>query len=158
MSASMLDKNTLWRQIRRARSRMTEMEVVVGIQEGVKSDDGNAMVAEYAAMNEYGTEKIPSRPFMRTAFDNNTEKIFQSFYRQRVAMDEGKITQEQALNRVGLKLQAIVKNTIVSEPWTPNKQSTIDAKGEGKPPLIDSSTMLKSITYTVQPYGTSKDE
>lgn len=158
MSASMLDKNTLWRQIRRARSRMTEMEVVVGIQEGVKSDDGNAMVAEYAAMNEYGTEKIPSRPFMRTAFDNNTEKIFQSFYRQRVAMDEGKITQEQALNRVGLKIQAMVKDSITSGGWVPNSPKTIKAKGEGKPPLIDSSTMLKSITYTVQPYGTSKDE
>ncbi|MCW1825704.1 hypothetical protein OLZ31_02380 [Enterobacter asburiae] len=142
---------------------MTEMEVVVGIQEDEKSDDGDVTIAQYAAWNEYGTEPddgppIPARPFMRTAFDNNTDKIFQSFYRQRVAMDEGKITQEQALNRVGLKLQAIVKKTIVSEPWTPNKQSTIDAKGEGKPPLIDSSTMLKSITYTVQPYGTSKDE
>lgn len=42
-------------------------QIKVGIMESATNGDSES-VAEYAAMNEFGTKAIPSRPFMRQTF------------------------------------------------------------------------------------------
>ena len=41
-------------------------EVRAGVLEGATNIETRQLVAEYAAYNEFGTSRIPARPFMRT--------------------------------------------------------------------------------------------
>lgn len=122
--------------------------VTVGVHQGERSMDG-ADIAEYAAYNEYGTENIPSRPFMRTAFDENVSAI---------KSDMGKVIERcksggsvaQELRMVGEKHQQRIQRTIKGRDFLPKlAQSTIDAKKGSTKTLIDSGAMVNSIRYVV---------
>ena len=110
-------------------------------------------VAEYAGFNEFGTSRIPSRPFMRTSFDNYQQRMIQLISTLENQMVTGTVTYSQLLNKVGLTMIPAIKDTITGGSWVPNTAYTISMKGGGKPPLIDSSTMLKSVTYAIRGFG-----
>jgi HK97 gp10 family phage protein len=121
--------------------------VTVGVHEGERSMDGTN-IAEYAAHNEYGTQHIPSRPFMRTAFDENTQAIQNDMQGVvNVAKRGGSVV--QGLKMVGEKHQQRIQRTIKGRDFLPMlSESTIKAKGSTKT-LIDSGAMVNSIRYVV---------
>jgi hypothetical protein len=121
--------------------------VTVGVHEGERSMDGTN-IAEYAAHNEYGTQHIPSRPFMRTAFDENTQAIQNDMQGVvNVAKRGGSVV--QGLKMVGEKHQQRIQRTIKGRDFLPMlAESTIKAKGSTKT-LIDSGAMVNSIRYVV---------
>ena len=114
-----------------------------------------ASVVEAALFNEFGTEnpdgskRIPARPFMRrTATDRRRD-----LNKLRLGLMKGilneKLTLNDALNALGAKYAAWIKNTINRTEFTPNAASTIRKKGEGKRPLVDTGKMRRSVSWQV---------
>lgn len=144
-STKIVDKG--WNRIRRELRRAAVQEVVVGIQQG-EMNDGQA-IAEYAAYNEFGTENIPERSFMRSTFDENLSGIKQDMDRRYSQVVEGKLTVDKALGLIGLRHQDQIKDKIGSNLPPPNAPATIEAKGSSKT-LIDTGAMKNSVHYLVR--------
>lgn len=103
-------------------------------------------VAQVAVWNEFGTDKIPSRPFFRNAINGNREKIFEMAGKFSDLAMVGKITVEQAFENLGLYMQSIIRKSIRSNIAPPNAKSIERAKNSSKT-LIDSGQMINSVTY-----------
>ncbi len=142
------DKDRGWKRIKRELSIFNELEIFVGFQ----GEDGE--VAEIAAFNEFGTETIPARPFLRLAIDTNKSQIGKAFDEAFNSIVDRKATAIQAANRLGLFGVSIVKKQITtSTTWAePNAPATIDRKGSSTP-LVDTAQMLNSVTYVVRHKG-----
>jgi len=121
--------------------------VTVGIHEGERNMEGTN-IAEYGTHNEYGTENIPSRPFMRTSFDESVADIQRDMARAvDTAKNGGSVYRE--LSIVGMKHQQRIQRTIKGRDFLPKlADSTIARKGSTKT-LIDSGALVGSIKYVV---------
>ena len=144
-STKIVDKG--WNRIRRELRRAAVQEVVVGIQQG-EMNDGQA-IAEYAAYNEFGTENIPERSFMRSTFDENLSGIKQDMDRRYGQVLKGELDVSRALGLIGLRHQDQIKDKIGSNLPPPNAPATIEKKGSSKT-LIDTGAMKNSIHYLVR--------
>ncbi len=136
-----------WNKISNDARMLNRRGVKVGLMAGGPVQDGVAVV-DYATMNEFGTDKIPSRPFMRKTGDD-ADRPFQTFAVSIAGrMIEGKITADQVLDTLGLWYQARIRATIRSSPsWAaPNAPMTIALKGSSVP-LIDHGVMVGAISY-----------
>lgn len=130
--------------------------VKAGILGGATTTDGKR-IAEYAAYNEFGTygrNKIPARPFMRTVAKERP-KVWVG---QMVAKIRGNATKPEAwkgaLVLAGESMKADIKYSIQNGNWTPNAESTQEAKKrKGKTeydhPLMDTGQMLAAVSYEV---------
>jgi phage gpG-like protein len=118
-----------------------------GVKVGVM---GGGKVLEYAIYNEFGTSRIPARPFMQTTFDNNQGEIlkFTEFLAQGII--DGKSTVDRALRVLGETYQLKVQQTIRdAKNWAvPNNPNTIKQKGSSSP-LIDEGRLVGSIRYEI---------
>ena len=128
--------------------------------EPVNAEDyeNGATVAQVAAWNEFGTEHIPERPFMRQSVENNSSVIenFCGEMLKQVAMD--KIDADKALRSIGAMQVGLIQNEIRNGGFVENAPSTKMKKG-GSPnaqttPLIDMGQMRQSVHYVVK----DKDE
>lgn len=95
---------------------------------------------------------IPSRPFMRSYYDENLKKIGDFAERQFLMLlttDSGSV--DQVFNAIGLFVQNGVKNRIrTSKSWAvPNSPFTIAKKGSDKP-LVDHGIMINSVTFDLR--------
>jgi hypothetical protein len=122
--------------------------VTVGVHQGERNMEGTD-IAEYATYNEYGTEDIPSRPFMRTSFDENVATI-QSDMNMALASAKAGGSVVAALKTVGERHQQRIQRTIKGRDFLPKlADSTIAAKKGSTKTLIDSGSMANSIRYVV---------
>jgi hypothetical protein len=122
-------------------------------------------VAKIAAWNEFGvpkkqteTEKmlgmasggwrIQPRPAFRAATDGNREKL--KAFKERVYNEFllGRLTPKQALDEIGLWMQAQIRGSILRGGWAPNKPSTLKQKHGSTKPLIDTGQEINSVTWT----------
>ena len=113
----------------------------VGFFESAKYPNG-IQVASVAFFNEFGTLKIPMRPFFRNAINDNTKKWFASL-QQLIAYDNAR-----ALDRVGEIVRSDIVNSITNLRTPPNSEATIKRKGSSNP-LIDTGLLRRSVTYKV---------
>lgn len=105
--------------------------------------------------NEFGTKgssgetKIPERPAIRQAFDENLDEIirFCSVNYQLYTLD--KISTDELLNRIGLFMVSLIKNSIRDLQDPPNAPYTI-AKKKSTNPLIDTGQMIQSVQHIIQ--------
>jgi HK97 gp10 family phage protein len=123
-------------------------EVVIGVQEGSNNGDGES-IAEYAAYNEFGTEKIPERSFMRSAFDEHINDLSAELDRRYAQVQAGTKTVYQALGLAGLMHQDQIKNKIDTNVPPPNSPVTVAQKGSSHT-LIDTGAMKNSIHYIIR--------
>lgn len=138
-----------WNKIRGELERARGREVVVGILEGSKSEGES--IAEYAAHNEFGTEDIPDRPFMRTAFDENVTNIDKDFQRQAKLMTAGTQTANGALTTIGMKHAGRVQTVITGRNFLPKlADSTVRAKKGSTKTLVDSGAMVNAVTIQLR--------
>lgn len=149
MAGRTRDRDLGWREFQRQLREARTIEVVVGVQQGEMNSDGE-QIATYAAANEFGTEEIPERSFMRSAFDENVSELQQEMEGRYQQMMRGALTTRQALGLVGLKLQDMIKDKISSNIPPPNSEATIERKGSSRT-LIDTSAMKNSIHYIYRP-------
>lgn len=116
----------------------------VGFFEVSKYDNG-VYVASVASFNEYGTAKIPPRPFFRNAVAKNSNKwndILTNELRNSVDV-------ELAYNRVGEVAKGDIVESIMQTNTPPNSPLTI-AKKKSSKPLVDTSFMRSSVNYKVK--------
>ena len=116
-------------------------ETLVGFR-GRYSDKNKTPVALVAAANEFGTDTIPSRPFMRAAIDDVGDELRSTI---RARIDPLRMVIDRPLAQ---RLGDIVKEEIQKKirTWTipPNAPATIMRKGRNDP-LVDTRKMLNSI-------------
>ena len=136
--------------------QIKKSKLEVGFFESAIYPDGTP-VAHVAAIQEFGypAGNIPSRPFFRNAISKN-DGWKQLATKAMNAVVEGRLELNQALNQMGLKMAADVKDSITDGSYEALKQSTLDARqsrkrtqGVASKPLIDTGQMLQSVTYAV---------
>jgi len=148
--ARVIDRDLGWKAIKREMLKAKTLEVAVGILEGSKNGDG-ASIAEYATYNEFGTDKIPERQFMRTAFDESKAKISQDMNREGKRMALGQATARDALTIIGQRHASRIQNVITGRNFLPKlAQSTIDAKHGSSKTLVDTSAMVNAVQISVR--------
>lgn len=140
-------KDSGWsREIKQLLERVT---VTVGIHEqdaSRKIDDGlsNAVLGFW---HEYGTSRAPQRSFLRSTYDRKEDE-YRRFFKAAMARAARRGKRIRALDLVGMKIAADVKETIRAHIPPPNAPETIAKKGSSTP-LIDSGELLNSIDYQV---------
>ena len=117
--------------------------------EADKKVDGVAIYM-YANFNEYGTSNIPSRPFFRTALNNNRKYIKEQLKELLGKVATGKMTGEKALKSIGLEVQGLIQDSIKNGNWESNAPGTIRAKNGMGQPLIDTGSMLRAVSFEIR--------
>jgi len=119
---------------------------------GYFSDSGayksGITVAEVAAKNEFGTSRIPARPFMRQTIEAHTGDWgdLAEGVERRVA--DG-MSVAQGLELIGNQAKGHMQEMIGTGNFTPNAPSTIARKGSSQP-LIDSGNMRERVSFKVE--------
>lgn len=122
-------------------SIFTNKKLKVGIFESAKYDDGTP-VAQVAFWQEFGTTKIPMRPFMRNAITKNTQKWGDSVKTAIVGTNDS----EKALKMLGEIMRGDIVLSLTNLNTPPNAPSTIKQKGSSNP-LIDTGLLRSSISW-----------
>lgn len=130
------------------RSILSVMRDLDGLQmtAGVPASAGEDVVT-YGAANEFGTDTIPERSYLRSTLDANRAKYAKMAAKAlKQAMGGKPII--VAAQRVADEMAQDVKRTILSGVSPALDAATIKAKGSSQT-LIDSGKLLNSITGTV---------
>lgn len=147
--ANVKDIDKGWNRIIREMKKAQRTEVAVGILEGSQSD--GVSIAEYATANEFGTDNIPSRPFMATAFDENLPKINADFKKQGELMAQGHRTANAALTVIGQKHAGRIQNTITGRDFLPRLSPvTVKAKKGSEKTLVDTGAMVNAVQISIR--------
>lgn len=127
--------------------------VKAGILNNATTTDGKS-IAEYAIYNEFGTSRIPARPFMRTVAKSEQKKWVGTM----VGHIRGRATDpaiwKQALGKAGEQMVKDIQNSIQNGSWAPNAPATVRAKarkGKSEPdhPLMDTGEMFAAVSFEV---------
>ena len=117
--------------------------VKIGFPRGTDSD-----VLNRAFWNNYGTERIPPRPFMQLSLQRHID-TYKRFFRTHLSdVTFYQDTREQLLSKLGLIGQKHIQREIVILTEPPNAPATIARKGSSNP-LVDTSEMGQSVTFQV---------
>lgn len=133
-------------------------EILIGVQEGSltkvqsKGDriqESGISIAQYAAENEFGTNRIPERSFMRSTMDEKASAI-QRVIRISIGKVIDNVLQlDKAYNQIGLAIAGLIQKKIRDIVTPPNSPYTIALKKSSKP-LIDFGQMIASIRHVVR--------
>lgn len=126
-------------------SLRTATRVEAGFLDRATYPDGT-MVAAVAAFNEFGTAKIPPRPFFRLMIRKNSAKWPINL---RTALTQTGFDAAASLGLVGQEIQEELQDSIRSNTPPPNAPSTVAAKGFDRT-LIDTGIMLNSVKHNVK--------
>lgn len=132
----------------KALNKTKQRTLSVGFYPNSKYDDG-LPVAQVAFWNEYGTSKIPERPFFRHA-NLMASKTMISFFKNINISKSKSVINKNEINKIGSMWSKTIKESIKGKniTYTPNAPSTIQEKRNNEP-LIDTKLMLKSPQYKV---------
>lgn len=122
-------------------SIFTNKKLKVGIFESAKYDDGTP-VAQVAFWQEFGTAKIPMRPFIRNAIAKNTQKWGDSVKTALISTNDS----EKSLKMLGEIMRGDIVLSLTNLNTPPNAPATIKQKGSSNP-LIDTGLLRNSISW-----------
>lgn len=125
--------------------------VTIGVHDDEFYPDGT-QVALVAMFNEFGTDDIPERSFIRSSIRGGESQI--NAWREEALnnMIDKQWTAEKALNMMGFRIQELIRNKIKSDVPPPNAASTQDRKrrlGVPQRTLMETQKLLNSVTYRV---------
>lgn len=150
MAKNVIDRDLGWKSIKQELEAAARLEVAVGIFQGDKNGEG-VQIAEYAAYNEFGTDTIPSRPFMRTALDENRSDINADIDRQSARLTGGQVTARGALTIIGQKHASRIQNTITGRDFLPRlSPQTVEAKKGSTKTLVDTGALVNAVKISVR--------
>ena len=110
---------------------------------------GNLTVPQVARWNEFGTPRVPARPFVRPAIHRNEQDLRERLRHQYQDALRNNKDSMVVLERFGVYVKGLIQDEIVSGHHRPNRPSTIKKKGFNAP-LRDTLLMLNSITYETE--------
>ena len=165
-----VDKDKGWKRLQELSKRLAADDVHVRV--GVL-DDGRAgsevrgeriTTGQLAVAMEFGTATIPARSWVGLTFDRARAEVQSDMQRLLWSVVEGKITVDKALNVLGAKYSAEVKNTVTQgeQIQPPNAPSTLGRKlartregaANGVRTLIDTGRMIGAVTWAT--FGSGK--
>ncbi len=118
----------------------------VGFLEGAKDAEGMPE-AQKAFWNEFGTIRIPTRPFFRSTIARESKTWGDKLSKAVVATNyDG----QRALGLLGQSMRDDIESAIAGWSTPPNAPRTIAAKGFNKP-LVHHGTMQRAVDYEVKP-------
>lgn len=129
-------------------------EITIGYHEGDRTrfqsangrvKKGGESMAEIAAQNEFGTDRIPERSFIRSGWDMNISTIERVVDNQVGAVADGTQTVPLALSTIAQVVKSIIQLRIDQIYSPPNSPVTIALKGSSKP-LIDTGQMRAAVS------------
>jgi hypothetical protein len=130
------------------RSIVAQVKAVAAVKPRVRVGvfGSRAQVAEW---NEFGTSRIPARPFVRNTMDKNAGRYARFLVDQaRAGLGGSDRSYRQALNKLGLLMVGDVQQTISNGVPPPNAPSTIAKKGSSTP-LVDTGLMRSEVEHKV---------
>lgn len=132
-----------------------QLTLSVGIWSKATRDGGGASVAEYAAYNEFGTTKIPPRPFLRPAMEERREEWTEAVAGSMSAsLKGGQFNNRSVLEVIGRNAVKDVQLRIMSNTPPPNAPSTVARKkAKGISPirtLVETGLMHDSVEYKIE--------
>lgn len=117
---------------------------------GLFQDSGtypNGMsVVDVAIANEFGTDKIPERPFMRNSARDMRPRLEKLAQRTFQGVLAGAVSVDTAMDVIGQFGVKEIRATITKGVPPPNSPITIIRKGSSTP-LVDTGQLRQSITY-----------
>lgn len=105
-------------------------------------------LGQLATWLEYGTERMPGRFWLSSYVQENKQRILEMLKRGSKEVLDRRMTKEQVLNLIGLKVVGEIKERISRGLSPPNAESTIKKKGSSTP-LIASGQFRASIAHAV---------
>jgi hypothetical protein len=138
----------LFKRVKQARDGKVKVGVLADDGKG-GADHGGLTVAELAAVQHFGTDKIPARPFLAMAFDEQRETLADMGGKLLSKVIAGEMPQDKALGVLGMKLATEAKKVItVGSRLAPNAPATVEAKGSSRP-LVDTGRLVNAVTHAI---------
>lgn len=92
---------------------------------------------------------IPERSFLRAGFDEHHQKVANKVDRTLPDVLAGTMSEEQFLETIGILLSSKIKDYARDLRKPANHPFTVEQKGSSNP-LVDTGSMIESITYEVE--------
>jgi hypothetical protein len=122
--------------------------------------EGALELIEVAVWNEFGTSRAPARSFIRAWFDAEEPTLREKLTVLLQEVVAGKLTRDQALERMGLYCVGAIQKRIAEGIAPENAPSTIEKKTKGAggstTPLVDTGQLRSSISYEVRQGGSGR--
>lgn len=147
MNTRVIDKDLGWRRVIKQASIKRHVEVGIRGEEDPRRA-GQLGNVELGAIHEFGLGHVPERSFIRDPIDNNLAKYRKLTRVLGRSVYTLKTTLIQALNVLGLRVQADMRKAINNGLEPGLADVTIARKGSSKP-LVDTGQLKASITYKV---------
>lgn len=157
-----IDKDKGWNRLQALAKSLAadDVHVRVGVLDDGRAgseDRGGITTGQLAVAMEFGTSHVPARSWLGLTFDRARAEV-QADMRQLLGrVVDGKITVDKALNVLGAKYSAAVKNTVTQgeQIQPPNAPSTLARKlaktregaANGVRTLIDTGRMVGAVTW-----------
>lgn len=146
--AGVIDKDLGWDKIMRDLEKLDGMEVVAGMLKDSGKASNGASYVDIATWNEYGTSRIPSRPFIRISADTNRQawaKMAQQCVNNVIDGD----SPTEAAQVIGHRMVEDIRKVFGSSKLKANAPSTIAKKGRNEP-LVDSGEMRRRVNFRIE--------
>ena len=147
--AGVIDRDVGFNRIVRDLQKLDGMEVVAGMLKDSGKASNGASYVDIATWNEYGTRRIPSRPFIRISADTNRQawaKMAQQCVND--VIDGNSPT--EAARVIGHRMVEDIRKVFGdTSKLKANAPSTIKKKGRNEP-LVDSGEMRRRVNFRVE--------
>lgn len=131
------------------RKLMKNMSVIAGLPKGSGSYQDGISIVEVGAINEFGTNKIPARSFVRVPIQNAKKSIFKLVALESKKLYSLKSSVSISLETIGIMMSDKMKESFTNNNWKENAPYTVEKKGSSTP-LINSGQLRQSITFEVR--------
>jgi len=175
-ASRVVDNDKEWRAFQKTMRGIGDAVCTVGLHSDAepyeRGQEAPATVAQVASFHEFGTEKMPARPFMRPTVDGNRAQYGALIDRMAKLVIDRKLAARKALGILGEKVSVDIKQAITDVTTPELAASTIASKkakagylgaakaqayvGSGANPLIDTGHMRQSVTYKVTVDGVTE--
>ena len=146
--SSVKEKDMGWRKIKRALRHVDGKSVTVGLHEE-DAGEGDPSNAEKGYYNEFGTEHIPARPFLRSTHDSKKLEWVRRMQRDFGLVLGNRMTGQRMLESVGKLAASDVHQAVIDWDTPPNAPRTVQKKGFDDP-LVETGEMAEAIDYKVR--------
>lgn len=146
-----VDDDRRFREITKRIIEVSNSSVTIGIHNDAGSYPNGEEIVNVAFWNEFGTESIPERSFIRSTIDENRNELRRMTVDFRDDVLGLRITTNKAMKRIGFMIQELIRAKIKELRDPPNVPSVAARKPGGRSdPLIDSQLLRRSIGFEVQ--------
>lgn len=150
VNVSITEKGVSLQDLKRFTEQLAGKELNAGVlRTAGKEKKTGADLVDVATWNEYGTEHIPKRPFMRIA-ERRNEKKWQKLAEGVAEKAIEGMGVDQGLDLLGNQIVGDIQEVIGNRNLlAPNAPGTIKQKGSDAP-LIDTGQLRQSISFEVR--------